>query len=402
MAWRRWHLVLSVWLVVGHRIQSGFRKPGEAAALLEAAKERARRDQHADRAEVLRKFQECPQDLWLSAEELIDRFVNGIHRPAPLTINFDADRWVKVAEENPGAAQSFTTNVQNLWQVAMLPHPPLEASRTKRDQQVYSYANERYDTEKWFFGFTRAPEELSSAMERPVSAAPGVFGGAKNGNALQSVYGYSALFLAPHVWNRSTIIGKDLKVAFSDLGQPKDYDANFPKWTPWKHRPEPKVTDPVLQIPHLEAAGGLRYLGTFDNPVAALKTVSCYEFARWAELLEGKESTTGLDYLEVSIFGGVTFAQDVEKVVINVPTLNSTSSIAALDIGEQSHVLRKIRKTLEVQQKVTNISMGNSSQCRMWRLARLRKIRRISWCLSVDNRRCIREADATSDLSCVQ
>lgn len=26
-------------------------------------------------------------------------------------------------------------------------------------------------------------------MERPVSAAPGVFGGAKNGNALQSVYG---------------------------------------------------------------------------------------------------------------------------------------------------------------------------------------------------------------------
>jgi len=40
-----------------------------------------------------------------------------------------------------------------------------------------------------FFGFTRAPEELSSAMERPVSAAPGVFGGAKNGNALQSVYG---------------------------------------------------------------------------------------------------------------------------------------------------------------------------------------------------------------------
>ena len=67
--------------------------------------------------EVLRKFQECPQDLWLSAEELIDRFVNGIHRPAPLTINFDADRWVKVAEENPGAAQSFTTNVQNLWQV---------------------------------------------------------------------------------------------------------------------------------------------------------------------------------------------------------------------------------------------------------------------------------------------
>lgn len=310
MAWPslRWHLALSVWLVVGHRIQSGFRKPGEAAALLEAAKERARRDQHADRAEVLRKFQECPQDLWLSAEELIDRFVNGIHRPAPLTINFDADRWVKVAEENPGAAQSFTTNVQNLWQVAMLPHPPLEESRTKRDQQVYSYANERYDTEKWFFGFTRAPEELSSAMERPVSAAPGVFGGAKNGNALQSVYGYSALFLAPHVWSRSTIIGKDLKVAFSDLGQPKDYDANFPKWTPWKHRPEPKVTDPVLQIPHLEAAGGLRYLGTFDNPVAALKTVSCYEFARWAELLEGKESTTGLDYLEVSIFGGVTFA----------------------------------------------------------------------------------------------
>ena len=40
-----------------------------------------------------------------------------------------------------------------------------------------------------FFGFTRAPEKLSSAMERPVSAAPGVFGGAKNGNALQSVYG---------------------------------------------------------------------------------------------------------------------------------------------------------------------------------------------------------------------
>ena len=36
--------------------------------------------------------------------------------------------------------------------------------------------------------------------------------------------GYSALFLAPHVWNRSTIIGKDLKVAFSDLGQPKDSD----------------------------------------------------------------------------------------------------------------------------------------------------------------------------------
>lgn len=51
MAWRlRWHLVLSVWLVVGHRIQSGFRQPGEAAALLEAAKERARRDQHADGA----------------------------------------------------------------------------------------------------------------------------------------------------------------------------------------------------------------------------------------------------------------------------------------------------------------------------------------------------------------
>ena len=25
----------------------------------------------------------------------------------------------------------------------MLPHPPLEESRTKRDQQVYSYANER-------------------------------------------------------------------------------------------------------------------------------------------------------------------------------------------------------------------------------------------------------------------
>ena len=114
--------------------------------------------------------------------------------------------------------------------------------------------------------------------------------------------------------------------------------------------------------------------GYLRQPVAALKTVSCYEFARWAELLEGKESTTGLDYLAVSIFGGVTFAQDVEKVVINVPTLNSTSSIAALDIGEQSHVLRKIWKTLEVQQKVTNVSMGNSSQCRMWRLARLRNL----------------------------
>lgn len=67
--------------------------------------------------EVLRKFQECPQKLWLSAEELVDRFVHGIQRPAPLTINFDADRWVKVAEENLGAAQSFTTNVQSLWQV---------------------------------------------------------------------------------------------------------------------------------------------------------------------------------------------------------------------------------------------------------------------------------------------
>lgn len=135
MAWRRWHLVLSVWLVVGHRIQSGFRQPGEAAALLEAAQERARRDQHADRAEVLRKFQECPQDLWLSAEELIDRFVNGIHRPAPLTINFDADRWVKVAEENPGAAQSFTTNVQNLWwPCCLIPHwkqvEPRETSKS--------------------------------------------------------------------------------------------------------------------------------------------------------------------------------------------------------------------------------------------------------------------------------
>jgi len=64
----------------------------------------------------------------------------------------------------------------------------------------------------------------------------------------------------------------------------------------------------------------------------------------------------------------------IEKVVINVPTLTSTSGIAALDIGEQSHVLRKIWKTLEVQQKVTNISMGNSSQCRMWRLARLRNL----------------------------
>lgn len=223
----------------------------------------------------------------------------------------------------------------------------------------------------------------------------------------------------------------------------------------WKHR---KLCAPVLNtVPKCSKtvafqklqdmawtiwnSGGLRYLGTFDNPVAALKTVSCYEFARWAELLEGKESTTGLDYLAVSIFGGVTFAQDVEKVVINVPTLNSTSSIAALDIGEQSHVLRKIWKTLEVQQKVTNVSMGNSSQCRMWRLARLRnlvllprvasmcfwnalehcfhcvplkqlmtmqtvpdlgKIQRISWCLSVDSWRCIREADATSDLSCVQ
>lgn len=42
MAWPslRWHLALSVWLVVGHRIQSGFRQPGEAAALLEAAQER--------------------------------------------------------------------------------------------------------------------------------------------------------------------------------------------------------------------------------------------------------------------------------------------------------------------------------------------------------------------------
>jgi len=284
----------------------------------------------------------------------------------------------------------------------MLPHPPLEESRTKRDQQVYGYANQRYDTEKWFFGFTRAPEELSSAVERPVSAAPGVFGGARNGNALQSVYGYSALFLAPHIWNRSTIIGEDLKVAFSDLGQPKDYDATFPKWTPWKRRPEPKVTDPILQIPHLEAAGGLRYLGTLHNPVAALKTVSCYKFARWAELLEGKESPTRLDYLEVNIFGGVTFAQDIEKVVINVPTLNSTSSIAALDIGERSHVFRKIWKMLEVQQEVTKSSMVNSSQCKMWRLARLRKIQRISWCLSVDTWRCIREADATGDLSCVQ
>ena len=46
----RCHVALSVWLVVGHRIQSGFREPGEAAALLEAAKERARRDQDADRA----------------------------------------------------------------------------------------------------------------------------------------------------------------------------------------------------------------------------------------------------------------------------------------------------------------------------------------------------------------
>ena len=95
-----------------------------------------------------------------------------------------------------------------------------------------------------------------------------------------------------------------------------------PIGTYWKHR---KLCAPVLNtVPKCSKtvafqklqdmawtiwnSGGLRYLGTFDNPVAALKTVSCYEFARWAELLEGKESTTGFDYLEVSIFGGVTFA----------------------------------------------------------------------------------------------
>ena len=41
-----------------------------------------------------------------------------------------------------------------------------------------------------FFGFTQAPETLSSALERPVSAAPGLFqAGQKNGNAVNPTYG---------------------------------------------------------------------------------------------------------------------------------------------------------------------------------------------------------------------
>ena len=92
--------------------------------------------------------------------------------------------------------------------------------------------------------------------------------------------------------------------------------------------------------------------------------------------MEGKTSSSP-NYLEVSIFGGVTFAEDVEKVVINVPLTSNSSKIATLNI-DPPHAFSNIWKALEIQQKGSvNVSMANSTQCKMWRLARLR-----TWVLS--------------------
>ncbi|CAK9032376.1 unnamed protein product [Durusdinium trenchii] len=369
--------------------------------LLLRAKERAHRDAEGDRADVRERISKCGGNLDHMAEELMDAFVKEA-QSAPLTINFDAARYVKVAEQNQGiAADQFNANVMNLWQLALLPHSPL-GDRGIRDRQDYSYANQRYDTEKWLWGFTSAPESWSNAGERPLSVGLGVFEAAHlNGVAVSLTYGSSALFLSPKLRERMTLIGKDAKVAFADLGMPKDYDASFPEWEPWKPRPAPKPTDPILQIPKLEAAGGLPYVGTFDNPLAALKTVSCSLLRRWADYVASGtdvKASSRFEYLEANIFGGVRFAEDVEKAVVNIETFSPPEDITALDLTNKTLALQTVWNKLNV---TTQTSLKNSSWCGMWRLGRERNIRRLSWCIAVEISECIREVDATDDLSCL-